>query len=302
MNLKNKPIIFKIVIPIVVVIILIGGVLYYFSLKAIKEFAEQHIRQDVLDSSQQIYSFCDKGLTELLYEGRADDEISLIIEKGLILDAIEGKARRENIAVLIYSDGKALLNVGSFDKTLLDKAKAGEISSVSIKDEKFYIYLFDFQPWNWQILIGRNYREYAGIVGKVENAYLIVFITLISAAFLLIWSLTSSIRNPLLSIVRQLDKGTAPDYKGTKEIEALSSSISNMMQTLNERVQELEKAEKEVRTAKEFTDVILNSINDVIYVADAESLKITAANSVFLKIYKTTKENVIGRHCYDLIH
>ncbi len=302
-DLKNKPIILKIVVPVIAVIVLIGVILYYFSLKAIKDFASAHIDHEILGHSEEIYSICDKGLTELLYRAKADDGVSLRIQKALSLDLIDSMARKKNLDVLIYSENRVLLNVGSVDKTLLSSefVKEGKISSVSIKNERFYVYLFDFQPWKWQILIGKNYREYAGIIDKVKDTYMVVVVTLIIATFFLIWSLTNSIRNPILSIIERLNKGAPPDYKGTKEIEFLSDSIRNMMIALSERVQELEKAGMDIKAAKEFNEVVLNSMNDAIYVAEADTLKITDVNSVFLKAYKTTKEEIIGRHCYEVI-
>ncbi len=302
LSIKNKPIIFKIVMPITAVIILIGGILYYFSLKSIQDFADEHIRRDVLMHSREIYNICDKSLTELLYEGKADDEVSLSILKATNLDSIENLAKRQNLSVIISLEGRELLNVGLLDKTIFDNLKQGEISTVSIKNESFYVYFFDFQPWNWQIVIGKNYKEYAGVIGKVKTAYIIVFITLLIAALMLILSLSISIRNPLLYIIDKVEKGLPPNYKGTKEIEFLSNSISNMMQVLKERVQELEKAKKEIRIAKEFTDVILNSISDVVYVAEAHTFKIIRVNSVFLRAYKTTEEEIIGKTCHELIH
>lgn len=304
LNIKNKPIIFKIVFPVIAVIILTGFILYYFSLKDIKDIADEHIKRDILSHSQEIYNICDKGLTLLLYEGRADDDVSVRIQKGQVLDAIEIMAKRQNLGVLIYSEGRELLNIGSLDKALFDKIslKEGQISSAMMKDEKFYIYQLDFQPWKWQILISKNYKEYAGSLGKIKDAFIIVALTLILAASLLILSLVTSIRNPLLSIVAQINKGTPPEYKGTKEIEFLSDSIRNMMLSLKERLEKLEKAEKDIRAAKEFNEVVLNSMNDVIYVAEADTLKIANVNSMFLKAYKTTKEEVIGKHCYKIIH
>lgn len=304
---KNKPIIFKIVVPVIFIIILTGGILYYFSLKAVSDFAEEYIQKDILNYAYEIFNICDRNLTDLLHEGKSDDEKSVMIEKGLALDSIENFARVKNIGVIIYSEGRELLNTGSIDKTLFDTAleKDGQVSLVEINGDKYYVYLFSFEPWKWQILISGNPAKYSYIENKVQLSYITSSIILFLAILLLVWSLDKAVRSPLQSIVDSLHKGLAPDYKGTREIEFVSNSIVDMMDSLEKRVRELENKEKELRISKEFNETILNSISDPIFILEAGSLTILNTN-IAKTAYKDKlsfgDKEIVGRTCYEVIN
>ncbi len=300
----TKMIAFKIVLPVVFIFILMAGILYVFVLRGVSDFAEQHIKEDILNLSHEVYNIVDRNLTELLREGQSDDEGIQILIKGNTLDALEVFARKQSINLLIYSDGREMSNVGNFDKTFYDNAskKQGQISITNFKNKDYYTYPITFEPWNWQILLVKDTIAYKGIKDKEILAYLVTWIAFLLAAFVLIFSLRKTVITPLESLVKSLNKGESPRYKGTKEIEFLSTSISNMMDSLNEKIKGLETSQKELKALKEFNNTILNNINDVIFVIEADSLKITAVNEVFLKIYHTTLDEVIGKTCYEAVH
>lgn len=304
LNFKNRPIIFKIVLPIILIIILTGGTLYYFTLKSISDFAEEYVQRDILNFSFEIFNTCDRNLTDLLYEGKADDEKSVAITKGLTLDSIETYARQKDIGILIHSEDTELLNTASIDKTLFDAAlkKAGQVSSVEFNNDRHYIYLLSFEPWKWQILISGNPAKYAYIENKVQLSYVTSGIILFLAILLLIWSLDKAIRSPLQSIVESLHKGSAPDYKGTKEIEFLSNTICDMTSSLKNRVSELETKEKELKKANEFNKTIINSINDALYIIESDSFNIIATNQVFKDRINVPFEEIIGKTCYEVLY
>ncbi|GEM_PF-4910850 len=304
LNFKNKPIINKIVFPILAVFILIGGTLYYFNLKAISDFAEELIKKDILNYAHELYSVCDQTLTDLLYEGKADDEKSIVIAKGTTLDSIETFARHKDIEILIYSNGNEVLKTGIFDKAAheISYLKEEQVLSIYINNERYYVYLFEFKPWRWQILIATNPYKYLYIENKVHLSYIISSIIFIISLLFIVISLNKSIRNPIISIIQSLNNNTLPDYKGTKEIEFLSNNIRLMMNSLDRRIKELENKEKEISEAKEFNEAILNSISDPISIREADSLKIISANNAFINKFKKEDEEIIGRTCYDTLH
>lgn len=305
LNFKNKPIIFKIVLPVIIMIILTGGFLYYFSLKAVSDFAEEYIEKDILSFSHEIFNICDRSLTELLYEGKSEDEKFQAIKKGLTLDSIEDYARQKDINILIYSGDRELLNKGSIDKAIFDTAlqKEGQITSIQFNSAQHYIYLFSFQPWQWQILIIANPAKYLHIENKVQSSYIASGLILLFAILSISWFLYRYISNPINSIIESLKSGSAPDYKGTKEIEFLSSTIKAMMNSLETKVVEVENKAKELRTAKEFNETILNSISDPIIILEAATFKIlhtNIASTDYKDKFSFSPKDVLGRACYEI--
>lgn len=67
-------------------------------------------------------------------------------------------------------------------------------------------------------------------------------------------------------------------------------------------VTEHKQAEEEIIRSKEFTETILNSMNDGISVVNVKDFRIIDANKVFLDMYGIKKEDVIGKTCYELTH
>ncbi len=304
-KLENKPIIFKIVSPIIFIIILIGGGFYYFNLKAVSDFAEQYIQRDILTYSDEIFNICDNSLTDILHEGMAGDEVSQIIKKGLTLDSIETYARQKDINILIYSGDKELLNKGSIDKAVFDIAlqKDGIITSVKFDSELRYIYYFSFQPWQWQILIVVNPAKYSAIENKVRISYIASSLVLLLSILCLVWFLNKTIRNPINSIIKSLNSDSVPDYKGTKEIEFLSNSIKVMMHSLEKKVLELENKAKELRIAKEFNETILNSISDPIFILESGTFKVLHTNlaiTYYQDKFSFSPKDMLGKTCYEI--
>ena len=62
------------------------------------------------------------------------------------------------------------------------------------------------------------------------------------------------------------------------------------------------KAEDLLIRSKEFTETVLNSMNDAISVIDVNNFRIIDANSVFLDNYGMKKDEVIGKTCHEIIH
>ncbi len=67
-------------------------------------------------------------------------------------------------------------------------------------------------------------------------------------------------------------------------------------------ITERKKAEDLVIKSKEFTETVINSMNDSISVIDVNNFRIIDANSVFLDNYGMKKEEVIGKTCHEIFH
>ncbi len=77
-----------------------------------------------------------------------------------------------------------------------------------------------------------------------------------------------------------------------------SVSKMAMIQDVSERKQ----AEEELKQSKEFSETVINSMNDAIAVVDVHDYRIINANQVFLNIYNLKKEDVKRRTCYEITH
>ncbi|MCX8030614.1 MAG: response regulator [Thermodesulfovibrionales bacterium] len=302
---KNKPIVFKIIFPIILAFILIGVTLFYFNLKSISDFAEEIIKNDVKNYEYDIYSLCDKNLNNLLNEKKADDQISLTIAKANTINSIEAYAKEKEIEVFISSPYTEILKTSLFEEISLDKDKVTEkkILTWYLNNKRYFVYLFSFEPWQWRILLAIAPDKYSNIENKVLLSYMISCFIFFVSLFFIISSLNKSIKEPLVSIVNSLNKNIPPSYEGTKEIEFLSNSIRAMLNSLERRIRELEYKEKEIIKEKEFAESILNSISDPICIIEAESLKIISANEAFKEKFKIKNaESLIGIPCYSILH
>lgn len=57
-----------------------------------------------------------------------------------------------------------------------------------------------------------------------------------------------------------------------------------------------------LRQAKEFAETVLNSINDTICIINVKDFTIIDTNKAFLEVYGVTKEQAIGKYCYEITH
>ena len=111
-----------------------------------------------------------------------------------------------------------------------------------------FAYAFDFKPWGWRIVLLRKTDAYAGLAANIRNRYWITGGVLLVMALGLILLDNRLVRLPVNSIIERLRKGEPPTYRGVAELEYLSRSIAEMMQTLEDREARLRASEAKYRT------------------------------------------------------
>ena len=62
------------------------------------------------------------------------------------------------------------------------------------------------------------------------------------------------------------------------------------------------RAEQELKHSSEVSETILNSMNDAVSLIDTDDLHIIDVNRAFQKQYGLSKEDIIGRPCYEVTH
>jgi len=67
-------------------------------------------------------------------------------------------------------------------------------------------------------------------------------------------------------------------------------------------ISHLKEVEAELRAARDFQDTIINSITDSLIAIEPHTCQIVLANEAFLNNLGVTREGVVGRPCYEVMH
>ena len=106
----------------------------------------------------------------------------------------------------------------------------------------------------------------------------------------------------LVAQIRAMVKIKAANRHRRMEKEQLAAQVVERTHTLEGELAVSKRAEEALRQSKEFREIILNSMNDIISVIDVTNFKITEVNQVFLDRYGMKREEVIGKTCYEISH
>lgn len=267
----------KISIPIFLTIVVLGASLYYLVLRNVTDFANQSIKRDLENISRNIYDIVDLSYQELLNRGQINDKVSLVISQGKTIGAIEEFFRHEGIKAKIYTispkgnqqkvlyASELVAPAATIPENLLHENRIGNLI---IGGSTYYTRYFQYNAWQWHIVILKDAIEYAEFIGKVQQTYQVTGIILLLFTLLLIYYLRMAITLPITEIITPLGKGEYPTFKGTHEFEYLSDSIREMMITIKEnevlqrqKTKELEKAKKSAEIAAQAKSDFLASMS-----------------------------------------
>jgi|GEM_PF-1390163 len=234
---------FRIIIPVVTLMLASGLGLYLFFNEVASDFTGRLIKTNLDEKAADLYSIVDRSLDELIKSGQADNPQSVRIKKALTLSMLEDTMRQNGLDGGVGEDGNTLLETDELFSALLAKlpAAAQENSVLTVKHNKqeYYLYIFEFEPWQWRIYMIKNSAEYAGLIDKVKRAYALTGLALLffSAAF--IFYLKKNINAPLNRITNQLRNGEKPDYQGIRDFELLSDNIGSILESLHMETEKL---------------------------------------------------------------
>ncbi|MBF0336835.1 MAG: response regulator [Nitrospirae bacterium] len=187
--------------------------------------------------SHDIYNIANKATDELVKTGLSSDESKVKINKMLTLGVIEDYMRQNNLMAVVMEKDKELFvseSLSGKSMEITDKTtQENKIILMRFKQGDFYAYHFHFEPWQWQVVLIKDVKEYDFILDRVKKAYRITGIILAAAFFLLAYYLKMTINNPLQKIIGPVRKGERPQYRGISEFEFLSDCISRMMDSLH---------------------------------------------------------------------
>lgn len=262
-----KSLSFRIMLAMSAIGFLTGVVLYIFVLRSISDFAETHMRGDLLEKSHDIYAVCDRGLNELLKTGQGGDGPVARITKGLTIGEIEDLMRQNHLEGSVRENGRRLLLTGGFPPEL------SEISEKDIKenmplsmgygDKRYYANHLHFSPWNWHIILIKDRAEYSAMLKKVRLAYIATGATFLLMTLLSFYIFSRYIKSPVNNIIDTIKARKKPEYKGIYEFEFLSDNIRQVMESLQRETEMINNLYHIAvhRRGKEFFDEVTLAIN-----------------------------------------
>ena len=241
-NFFNK-LTFKIVFPIFAAMTILGVVIYVLILNTVTDFSRQSIKKDLNFASRSLYNVVDDGFTKLLQSGKSKDNISMRIQKSDTIGKIEDFVRDSDFKVILFVNDKkySLFNNTPYNVEQIRKLSLGEnkISLLEFESVKYFGWYFKFEPWDWNIVLIRDVREYSALIQKVQTVYLATAIVVFFIFLLLIYYLHKTIKVPISELIAPMSMKIHPNYKGVYEFEFLSDRITDMMKVIqkNEDIQ-----------------------------------------------------------------
>ncbi len=230
---------FQMVIPVLTVVSLLGIGLYLFVLRSVSHFADEQIQKELSGFASQIHSICDESFTELLEAGNLENQKAIIIKKALAIGQIEKYAEKCNIGYRVVDAEKNKLLHHKIDTDLLDFIRKNHstapYSKFQFERQTYYFQHFTFKPWEWHIGLVRDRETFAPLIRRVKLIYIITGSLLICSLVLLLIIQDRFLRRPSSHIIRAIQSGNPPTYKGISEFEFLSDNISRMMASLEEK-------------------------------------------------------------------
>lgn len=218
------------IIPIIVLMVILGGAVFSVGLKTVADNANVLIAEDLERTSKEIYNISDSALQAVMMDGYADVESVVKVRQGNTLGKIEDYARQQRLQIVVYdSTGKSVLEHTNIPLDEINQAigKQAELPIQKIRYEKndYYAYQFEFELWNWRIILIKDGKTYANFINSVSNSYFVICGILLIATVILIIYFRRVVHHPVRSIINSIQSNVLPSYKGIYEFEFLSNVI-----------------------------------------------------------------------------
>ena len=156
----------------------------------------------------------------------------------------------------------------------------------AVDGQEYYLYGFEFGPWNWRIILASDTALYEPLRDQVRQAYTAAAWALVVAVGVLFLVLRASLRRPLAAIVHSMRRDQPPDYKGISEFEHLSDQIADMMRSLHEKTG--------------FIRSLFESVAALIVVLDARN-RVIMLNQAAESALGVSEDDVRGLDCRDIL-
>ncbi|MFN3396094.1 MAG: PAS domain-containing protein [Thermodesulfovibrionales bacterium] len=145
----------------------------------------------------------------------------------------------------------------------------------------------------------------------IERHIIDQFISLSFYTFFLSFLLSIFLSQNILNPVRELYKGALsirdgnltiiPEVRTYDELREVIHAFNDMSVTLKEKTEELERTNREIKSAKDFLETVMDSIMDKIAIINRE-MKVVKANKAALIKYSENPEDILNIPCYSVFH
>jgi PAS domain S-box-containing protein len=281
----------RITLPVVLLVFFMWLGLNMSVFKAVDEFQINRIEEDMEWASRFTYNIINENYYDLIRSEGREDERYLKIAQGRSVGDLDEFARQKGFVAAIYADeeNRLLLDGGlshDFVMGLEREQPENTLGQASASGREYYFYHFEFEPWNWHIVLFKDVASYAALVNRERNIQLATGAVVLLAAFLLYFSLRWNIHRPIRQIIDSLSGQASPQYTGVDEFEYLTASIGSMVSSLEEREQ--------------FLASVFDSIQDGISILDAD-LNVVRVNRTMEQWYRHIP-SLVGKKCYEVYH
>lgn len=262
------------VIPIIILMVILGTTVFSFGLRTVSHYANERILDDLERNSRELYNICDTVLQNMLLDGFADTQAEMRVHKGNALGKIEEYAHEHDLQVLVLESnrGKILLQQTALppQKIIADTAEEGDKPFVKIgyEDVDYYAHQFNFELWDWRVIILRDGRAYEAFASTIRQGYIVIGLILMIISVMLVLYFRRVIHKPVRTIIASIQSNGMPDYKGIYEFEFLSNVIREAKQKEQEKQVEMSyQASHDELTGlinrREFERCLQNSLHDI---------------------------------------
>ncbi len=281
----------RITLPVVLLVLFMWLGFNMSVFKAVEQFQTDRIEEDMEWASRFTYSIINENLYDLVRSESRSDERYLRIAQGRSMGAMDEFTRQKGFTAAIYSkeEDRLVLDGGmslGFVKSIELGREENTLGQASNNGRDYYFYHFEFEPWDWHIVLLKDVSSYSAIVERERSIQLGTGMVVLLAALLLYFSLRWNIHRPLRQIVKSLSGQGPLQYTGVDEFEYLSSSIGSIVSSLEEREQ--------------FLASVFDSIQDGISILDAD-LNVVRVNRTMEQWYRHIP-SLVGKKCYEVYH
>lgn len=308
----TRTISFRIAIPVITVIALAYILFYLVILKDISGFAMRTIETMMDEMRRNIYEICDNSLNNLIEKGLVRDEKRLAITKAETTERIETFMLSNNLRGAILEDGLIIslspeLKQYDLKKNIPEKG----LFLTELNGMSYYGTSVTFEPWKWKIFLFKPQHEFSFIINKIRLSYSITGLIFMNAIVFLFCLLHYYVHRPLRTIVKELKSGRSPEYQGTYEIEYLSNTIKDALESIKRETKLLDNIYHVaiLRRGEDFFDEVVLTINRL-YGLNSLIARLTPdgeyAEAISLlingELQKGTRIYLKGTPCEDVIN
>ncbi|MBU0729937.1 MAG: response regulator [Proteobacteria bacterium] len=250
--MDNKPtskLTIIIIMPIIVLLEIMGGCMYYYLQQNTNSFIKYRITREAERHHNDIYSLITDHYNQLLIHEPTLDAAK--IHQAETISELEIYFSLNGLTGQIFENSSLLYSING------PVSKPGYPENYAQTYSEYYSETL-FAPWNWEISVIENPANYQRLRERITQGLYLLFASYTILAIAIIVLLWRLVLIPLKQIITPLRNNQLPQYKGIDEFEFLSNTIAsdiqkrqeveerlihhqvNLEKTVSQRTQELE--------------------------------------------------------------